>query len=40
MDVTNATGFKADVAGLYTVIYYAMDSDGNFTSEYRYVKAA
>ena len=40
LDVTNATGFKANVAGLYTVIYYAMDSDGNFTSEYHYVKAA
>ena len=40
LDVTDAVGFNADVAGLYTVVYYAMDEEGNFTAEYRYVKAS
>ena len=40
LDVTDVSGFKADIAGVYTVIYYAVDEEGNFASEYRYVRAA
>lgn len=40
LDVTNATGFTPNVAGVYTIVYYAIDEEGNFTSEYRYINVS